>query len=69
MGRKTNKKRLEKIYAMIEQNPGQHPALVARLLGLHRSTVARSLPALEDEGYLISEDQEGGLWPYLRQNR
>jgi len=66
VSRKPEPQRLSKIYEKIEANPGERPGAIARLLGWHRSQVSRSLPALEDKGYLISEDEEGGLWPFGR---
>ncbi len=38
----------------------------ARLLGLHRSEVTRSLPVLEDKGFHLIEDDRGGLWPFRK---
>ncbi len=49
----------------IEEHPGNKAGLIARLLGLHRSEVTRSLPALQDKGYLLIEDDRGGLSPGL----
>ena len=51
---------------VIQQNPGVRPAEVARQLGVARSTVVRRLPAMEEAGYLYSEDERGGLWPFRR---
>lgn len=64
MARPVNYARAEKIYLTIEQNPGKKAGLIARLLGLNRSEVTRSLPALEADGLYISEDDKGGLWPF-----
>lgn len=64
MGRKQRPERLELIYRTVEEHPGERPGFIARLLGLNRSEVTRSLPALEDSGLLISEDERGGLWPF-----
>ena len=66
MGRKPNQERIETIYDTIEQNPGQRAGWIARLLGLNRSEVTRALPALEQKGYLLAEDEEGQLWPYRK---
>jgi len=33
-------------------------------LGLDRSEVTRSLPALDESGFLLAEDERGGLWPF-----
>ena len=66
MARNPQPERLEGIYQTVEEHPGERPASIARHLGLHRSEVTRSLPALEERGYLISEDEKGQLWPYQR---
>jgi Mn-dependent DtxR family transcriptional regulator len=64
MARKSDDEKLESIYNTVEENPGKKAGFIARLLGLNRSEVTRSLPALEDKGLLISEDEEGGLHPF-----
>lgn len=64
MARKPPDQRIQKIYQTVRTNPGARPSLIARLLGLHRSEVTRSLPALEERGLYLSEDEGGGLWPF-----
>ena len=64
MARPANRKRVEKIYRKIEEHPGKKAGLIARLLGLNRSEVTRSLPVLQDRGLFVSEDEKGGLWPF-----
>lgn len=64
MARHTEEKKLEEIYEKVEENPGKKAGFIARLLGLNRSEVSRSLPALEDKGLLVYEDEEGGLYPH-----
>lgn len=66
MARKPKKTRLENIYSSIEENPGNKPGFLARKLNIPRSSVTRSLPNMEDDGYLLSEDEQGGLWPFRR---
>ena len=66
MARPANEKRVEKIYREIEEHPGKKAGLIARLLGLNRSEVTRALPALQDKGLLVSEDNKGGLWPFKK---
>ena len=66
MARPTNHDRAEQIYRTIEKHPGKKAGLIARLLGLNRSEVTRSLPALEDKGYHLIEDDRGGLWPFKK---
>jgi DNA-binding transcriptional ArsR family regulator len=56
--------KLEKLYGMVEEHSGKRPGFLARLLGLERSEVTRSLPALNDKGLLLAEDDKGGLWPF-----
>ena len=51
---------------IIGEQPGITPAELARELGVARSTVTRRLPSLEEAGYLYSEDERGGLWPFKR---
>ena len=62
MARKIDKKKLEEIYEKVGENPGKKAGFIARLLGLNRSEVTRSLPALDDKGLYIYEDREGGLY-------
>ena len=66
MARKRQQERLEKIYDAVEEYPGERPGWIARLLGVDRSQVTRSLPAMDDHGYYLSEDEKGGLWPFRR---
>lgn len=68
MARQANPKKLAHIYKCVEENPGKRPGLIARLLGLHRSEVTRVLPAMEDHGYYLSEDERGGLWPFKKKS-
>lgn len=64
MARKTDCKKLESIYNKVRQHPGKKAGFIARLLGLHRSEITRSLPALEKKGLYLFEDEKGGLWPF-----
>jgi DNA-binding IclR family transcriptional regulator len=64
MARRHNSSRFDKIYDTIEDNPGKKAGWIARLLGLDRSEVTRALPGMEKRGYLLAEDEKGGLWPY-----
>lgn len=56
----------EAMDGLIRKNPGVRPAKLAQLLGLSRSTVMRRLPAMEEAGYLYSEDERGGLHFFKR---
>ncbi len=64
VARPANHNRTEQIYRTIEKHPGKKAGFLARLLGLSRSEVTRSLPALEDKGLYLIEDDKGGLWPF-----
>ena len=66
MARHANQARLQDIYQKVEEHPGERSGFIARLLGLNRSEVTRSLPALEERGLYLSEDEKGGLWPFHR---
>ncbi len=66
MARPANQNKVEKIYQQIEEHPGRKAGMIARILGLNRSEVARSLPVLEEKGLLVSEDDKGGLWPFRK---
>lgn len=69
MARKQSQERLENIYNTVKENPGQRSGWIARLLGLERSEVTRALPALEEQGYLVSEDERGRLWPFKKKQK
>jgi Mn-dependent DtxR family transcriptional regulator len=69
MPRGPQPERLEAIYQAVEKNPGERPGTIAQQLGLNRSEVTRALPALEARGYLLAEDERGGLWPFRRGKR
>lgn len=66
MARTESHGRAEKIYRKIEEHPGKKAGFFARLLGIHRSDVTRTLPSLQDKGLLVSEDDKGGLWPFKK---
>jgi predicted ArsR family transcriptional regulator len=59
-------KQLKSIYQAVEKHPGKRAGFIAQLLGLHRSQVNRTLPTMEERGYLLSEDERGRLWTYRR---
>lgn len=66
MARTAKPERLQAIYQKCEEYPGKRAGFLAALLGWHRSDVMRSLPNLEVNGYLLSEDDQGRLWPYRK---
>ena len=61
MGRKADEGRLEQLEHAIADYPDERPGFLARQLGLDRSTVMRDLPALEERGVLLAEDDRGRL--------
>lgn len=66
MARPANQDRTDQIYRTIEKYPGKKAGFLARLLGLNRSEVTRLLPALEDKGLYLIEDEKGGLWTFKK---
>lgn len=48
----------------IEQQPGISAAELARLLDVDRSTITRRLPSMDEAGFLLYEDNDGGLYPF-----
>lgn len=63
MARRTDDEKIKSIYNAVKENPGKRAGFIARLLGLHRSEITRSLPALDDKRLLVYEDEEGRLYP------
>jgi Mn-dependent DtxR family transcriptional regulator len=66
MGRHPDRPRAEQITDYVDRHPGVRPAKIAEELGVSRSAVTRALPALENQGHLLSEDRRGRLWPFRR---
>lgn len=66
MARKPDPDQLERIYLAFQEHPGKRPGFIARLLGESRSQITRSLPTLEERGYLLSEDERGRIFPYQK---
>jgi len=56
----------DEMETIIDENPGIRATDLADQLGINRSTVQRRLPSMEEAGYLFSEDDKGGLWPFGR---
>lgn len=67
MGRKPDANRIAAIGRYVDTHPGSKPSDIARGLGLEPSSVTRLLPALQDQGILLSEDNRGRLWPFGKQ--
>ncbi len=62
MNRSKDMARLREIEQLLKQHPeGLKQSEIARRLGLHRSTVMRDLPAMEEAGILLAEDKRGRL--------
>lgn len=62
MNRSKDMARLQKIEELLKEHPeGLRQSEIARRLGLHRSTVMRDLPAMEEAGILLAEDKRGRL--------
>jgi DNA-binding IclR family transcriptional regulator len=59
---------LEAIWKTVEKEPGIKAGRVAQEMGLPRSSVTRALPALEEEGLLLSQDRRGRLFPWGRKD-
>ena len=67
MGRKPDQGRLSRYEELVPEYPaGIRPSQLARRLGVHRSTVLRDLPALEERGTLLVEDERGLLSLFRR---
>ncbi len=56
----------ETMEEILDDHPGITAAELARKLDIPKSTVLRRLPSMNDAGYLLSEDEKGGLWPFGR---
>ncbi len=55
---------MQDTFVEIEQNPGVNSAQLAERLGVAPSTIIRRLPSMSDAGFLLYEDDKGGLWPF-----
>jgi Mn-dependent DtxR family transcriptional regulator len=55
MARQADRERTQQIAGYVEQHPGVRPAEIAKALDVPRSSVTRTLPALEDDGRLLFE--------------
>jgi DNA-binding IclR family transcriptional regulator len=67
MNRSKDRARLRRIEALLDKHPkGLRQSEIARKLKLHRSTVMRDLPALEEMGVLLMEDDSGRIGLFRR---
>jgi hypothetical protein len=64
MARKANQDRIHQAAKLIEARPGQLSAEYARQMGCRREAFNRLLVQLDDKGFLLSEDEQGRLWPF-----
>ena len=69
MGRRPDERRLKRYETLVPEYPGRiRASQLARALGVSRSTVLRDLPALEERGTLLAEDERGLLSLFRRRN-
>jgi hypothetical protein len=54
----------ERLYREIGRAPGRTIGDYARAIGENYNIVYKRLPTLERLGFLVSEDERGGLWPF-----
>jgi len=67
MNSSKDRARLRRIEALLEKHPeGLRGSEIARKLELHRSTVMRDLPALEEMGVFLTEDDSGRIGLFRR---
>ena len=64
MSRHASEEKMCSLYEVIRSYPGERPGALAEEVGLSRSEVMRLLPSMNDSGYLLFEDERGGLWPF-----
>lgn len=64
---KRKREEYETMADLLESHPGLRPSEVAAALGVERSTILRRLPALEEAGILLSEDDRGCLSLFRRE--
>nr|HID14007.1 HTH domain-containing protein [Anaerolineae bacterium] len=67
MGRRPDEERLARYEELVPEYPGRvRQSDLARALRVSRSTVQRDLPALEERGTLLMEDERGLLSLFRR---
>lgn len=64
MARKANQKDMKKLNDAIQKNQGKKSGFFARAFGWSREKANRGLVSLNDNGYLYYEDDDGGLFPF-----
>jgi len=65
-GRVPNFERLEAAWRVVVDRPGVSAWELAKGLGLRMGLVTSILVTMENNGYLLSEDGDGGLYPFER---
>ncbi len=50
--------------SVIEEHPGMTAAELARILEVERSTITRRLPSMDEAGFYLYEDDDGGLYRF-----
>ena len=64
--RATSPRRLVAIWDYVERHPGCRQSHIAAALGAYRSTIMRQMPVMEEGGFLLWEDDNGGLYLFRR---
>lgn len=64
MARKANEERLKEVSDLFQSKPGHRAGEYARMLKIHREELSRVLVQLNDRGIMLSEDEQGRLWPF-----
>jgi hypothetical protein len=62
--RTPNTPRLTKVYETLKQHPGSTIGDLGRLTGLSYNTIQALLPTMDSQGFYLSEDQYGRLYPF-----
>lgn len=57
------------IFNIVKQSPGINASSLAKELMVYRTSIYRSLPAMERTPYLLYEDNKGGLYVFDYQRR
>lgn len=58
------RQRLADLYQFIQSNPGNTQRRIERMLGMCKDGLNSTLATMEVQGFLLSEDLQGGLHPY-----
>jgi hypothetical protein len=55
----------QELYEAIKREPGYDIGFYAKTIEARRKAAERRLVTLEILGLLLSEDEQGGLWPFI----